>query len=409
MLGQLLSRKREYTVPSDLHPRQQALCDLGLPLQEPLTASWTHHSPLPRECKRDPTSTTPGPGVPFILGVDEAGRGPVLGPMVYSVCYGLAAERDAIGRLGFDDSKVLTEARRDELFDLLQTTEEQRRIGWAVRVLSPQDLSSCMLRRAKYNLNAIAHDTTIALIRETLGRGINVREIFVDTVGPPEKYQEKLTRLFPGIKIIVAKKADSLYPIVSAASICAKVVRDAVLRHWRFVELEPPLSYHCDDFEVENAMTVIPASVWSTEFGSGYPSDPATVRWLKAHLDKVFGFPGIIRFSWMTCAKMLENEGVSVTWPEEEEEVAVPAKSRSGYTTKAQLAKAQAALAKATAAAAVDPTRSVFTRVNHTDLHARNTITGRNTSASPAVQRSRLRSRDFFTSRGLQTITAVTL
>lgn len=52
---------------------------------------------------------------------------------------------------------------------------------------------------------------------------INDIQIYVDTVGPPEKYQDKLTALFPGIKCVVAKKADSIYPIVSAASICAKV------------------------------------------------------------------------------------------------------------------------------------------------------------------------------------------
>lgn len=48
-------------------------------------------------------------------------------------------------------------------------------------------------------------------------------QVFVDTVGPAEKYEQKLSHLFPGIEVAVRPKADSLFPVVSAASICAKV------------------------------------------------------------------------------------------------------------------------------------------------------------------------------------------
>lgn len=49
--------------------------------------------------------------------------------------------------------------------------------------------------------------------------------------------QEKLAALFPQCKVVVEKKADSLYPIVGAASICAKVIRDTVVQHWKYLEL----------------------------------------------------------------------------------------------------------------------------------------------------------------------------
>jgi ribonuclease H2 subunit A len=75
--------------------------------------------------------------------------------------------------------------------------------------------------------------------------------VYVDTVGTPEKYQAKLKQLFPAIDITVSKKADSLFPIVSAASICAKVIRDHILKHWNPDEKDLNMS---------------------TKFGSGYPS-----------------------------------------------------------------------------------------------------------------------------------------
>ena len=116
--------------------------------------------------------------------------------------------------------------------------------------------------------------------------------MYVDTVGPPGKYQYKLKRIFPKIDITVSKKADLLFPIVSAASICAKVTRDYVISNKKFDD-----ELHC-----------------SSVFGSGYPSDPKTKQWLQDSVDKVFGYPDFVRFSWKPAVQALEKMAVPVEW-----------------------------------------------------------------------------------------------
>jgi len=243
---------------------------------------------------------------PCCMGIDEAGRGPVLGPMVYGTCYCAVDAKARLAKMGFADSKQLTEAQRDNLFDKIKksssvsTSNQQTvEIGWMVEILEPESLSMDMLKINKVNLNLISHNAAINLIRRALEKKVNITEIFVDTVGPPEKYQAKLKQLFPGIQITVSKKADSLFPIVSAASICAKVTRDFRLRNWQFKETIPNVA---------------------TKFGSGYPSDPATKAWLRSNSDPVFGFPSVIRFSWKTTTNVLNDSCVDVAWSGADEE-----------------------------------------------------------------------------------------
>ena len=75
------------------------------------------------------------------------------------------------------DSKELKVEQRDQLFEDLKNENDW--IGWAVHACSPQDISESMLRRQKYNLNAMAHDTTISLIQNVLDRGVNLVEVSI--------------------------------------------------------------------------------------------------------------------------------------------------------------------------------------------------------------------------------------
>ena len=67
----------------------------------------------------------------------------------------------------------------------------------------------------------------------------------MDTVGDPDKYAAKLKGIFPSLKFTVCSKADSKFPIVSGASICAKVVRDQELENWKFREGEIDRDFGC--------------------------------------------------------------------------------------------------------------------------------------------------------------------
>ncbi|KAJ0409097.1 hypothetical protein P43SY_002231 [Pythium insidiosum] len=229
-------------------------------------------------------------GTPVMLGIDEAGRGPVMGPMVYGAAYWPVDENAAMSALGFDDSKALSLESREALFLKMK---ENDRLGWIVRLISAAEISDKMQRQTS-NLNEISRDAAIQLIKEVQAKGVNVKQVFVDTVGDPKWYEAFLTKHFHGtIEFRVAKKADSLFKVVSAASIAAKVTRDRVITDW---EWETP------------SLTL------SKEFGSGYPSDPRTKSWLTDSMDPVFAFPNIVRFSWGTIEPFFAK-ATPVDWP----------------------------------------------------------------------------------------------
>ncbi|XP_055684106.1 ribonuclease H2 subunit A [Lutzomyia longipalpis] len=248
----------------------------------------TFFSKIPENCLNSPC----------VLGIDEAGRGPVLGPLVYGISFCAMTNTDVLKDLGCADSKQLTEEKRETIFyDINNKKDALDNMGWAVELISPNYISQCMQRRVKHSLNEVSMESAIGLIKRAMELNVNIAEIYVDTVGPPETYQAKLSRLFPDIAITVAKKADSTYPIVSAASICAKVVRDVALKAWKFPEGAP-----------------------EKPFGSGYPGDPHTKAFLEDNVDRVFGYPRIVRFSWSTAEVALEKAAQKITFEDADDE-----------------------------------------------------------------------------------------
>ena len=235
------------------------------------------------------------------IGVDEAGRGPVLGPMVYGLCFWPVSLKSKLANIGFNDSKKLKEQERDEFFEIIKKLSNHC-LGYEVQILSAEYLSNRMLEKEKYDLNKISHESAMTLIEIVLKKGINVVHSYLDTVGKPETYQEILKKRFsgayPNLKFTVSEKADSKYPVVSAASICAKVTRDQSIKGWK-----------CR----ENIDGIV-----SMDYGSGYPSDEKTQNWLKKNVDPVFGFVDLVRFSWKTC-EIIIKQNIKIDFENEAE------------------------------------------------------------------------------------------
>lgn len=259
----------------------------------PLTGSYTWISPRP---------TAEGP---YAVGVDEAGRGPALGPLVYGMAFCPVSFIDKqLAKMGFDDSKIL---KHDTRIGLLQAlSADPVNLGWAVNVISPQAISSGMLAKPSINLNTQSQAATISLLKALLAPpySLPINEVYVDALGPAEKYQEYLQTRFPRLQITVRNKADSIYKIVGAASVAAKVTRDFLVEDWVWEEA------------VRSGLADGGEATWGrgSGLGSGYPSDPNTKEWISSHLDKTFGYPTIARFSWAPIKLAMETKGHSVQW-----------------------------------------------------------------------------------------------
>jgi ribonuclease H2 subunit A len=227
---------------------------------------------------------------PVFSGAEEVGRDP--GPIVYACAFAPLSKKDEVVKIGFKDSKLLTELQREFLFDAINKCEW---IGFEFDIIHPQTISAKMLKAIKISLNVISNQSAAGIIRHILEKGFNIAELYVDTLGTPKVYHDYLARNFPQIgKIDVRSKADVIFPIVSAASIVAKVTRDHHLKDWKFFEKD-----------VKNV----------DRMGSGYPSHEHTLSFLEENFDPLFLEPSIVRFSWKTITNLAKKKkAIDVKW-----------------------------------------------------------------------------------------------
>jgi ribonuclease HII len=206
-----------------------------------------------------------------IMGVDEAGRGAVLGNLVIAGVSFKKADEAQLIKLGVKDSKKLTAKKREALFPKIMNLCKECKI---IEV-EPQEIDDSVFD-IKSNLNLLEINKICEIINT-----IQPSIVYIDALtSDANKFADTLKRYLVQrhITIIAENNADELYPIVSAASIIAKVTRDHSLNKLK------------KEFDLPH-------------IGSGYPSDPKTIDALHQWI-KVGDIPPFVRKSWQTLKKI---------------------------------------------------------------------------------------------------------
>jgi len=209
----------------------------------------------------------------MISGVDEAGRGPVMGPLVVAGV-SFANDLDLI-KIGVKDSKKCTTKKREFLAKKIKELAS----SYEVLIIHASDIDDMLKVMTLNEVEVNAFSKVISKLRPD--------KCYVDSVDVNNKrFAINILSKIPfKIEIISKHKADEIYPIVGAASILAKTIRDEQVR---------------DIGKELNKKLKLP-------IGSGYPADKITQVFLKTWLKKYRNLPPHTRYSWKTSKKLLRE------------------------------------------------------------------------------------------------------
>jgi len=211
----------------------------------------------------------------LVAGIDEAGRGPVIGPMTICIVVMEDADEPAFRKAGIKDSKLLSPSERKRLYSHVEKhCKEHHCIH-----ISAKELNELMDRHSLNEIEAMKAAELIGKLKRKVAR------IYIDSPDTVAKrFEERIRghiKIPEGTAIYSEHKADVKYASCGAASIIAKVERDEVIGKIR--------------------------EEWGHDFGSGYPSDPRTIEFLKSNISR----PEVakyVRTKWETVERLKQRK-----------------------------------------------------------------------------------------------------
>lgn len=209
-----------------------------------------------------------------LIGIDDAGRGPVIGPMILAGIIIEESEQKDLYEMGAKDSKLLTPSKRKLLGEKFKLKYNHH-----IEITSPKEIDNSP------NLNDLEAIKTAKIINKLTE---DIDEKITAIVDCPSvntsawgNFVKKLLKKPEKVILRVEHKADLNYPVVSAASIIAKEKREEEM------------------FKLKKLL--------GEKIGSGYPSDPKTKEFIKNNFENP-NIANLIRHSWKTIKNLKKDE-----------------------------------------------------------------------------------------------------